>query len=64
MKRPILLMAAAFRQGEGIAGINKFLHTVKDFSGAMGTYSASGKNAFTLPAAIKVVTESGFEELG
>ena len=43
--------------------INRFLHTVKDFTGVMGTYSATEKNNFTLPAAVKVVTRDGFKKL-
>jgi len=41
----------------------QFLHTVKDFNGALGTYSASGDNRFTLPAAIKVITADGFKKI-
>ena len=48
------------------AGLNNdkvrdFLREVKDYSGATGTYSASGDNRFTLPAALKKVTKDGFE---
>jgi len=35
------------------------LHTLKDFTGALGTYSATGDNRFGLPAALKVVAEDG-----
>lgn len=35
--------------------INKFLHELRHFRGALGTYSSSGDNRFTLPAAVKVV---------
>jgi len=37
---------------------------VKEFRGALGTYSASGDNLFTLPAAVKEVTATGFRRLG
>lgn len=43
--------------------IVKFLSNVKDYSGALGVYSASGDNRFTLPATIKVVRKNGFEKL-
>lgn len=59
----VLLIAAAVKQGNSPGAINKFLHTVKDFKGALGTYSASGDNRFTLPAAVKVVTLDGFKKL-
>ena len=45
------------------ANIAKFLGSVKDFKGATGTYSATGDGRFTLPAAVKVVTDKGFEKL-
>jgi branched-chain amino acid transport system substrate-binding protein len=51
----LLLLAAAIRTAGTPQEINAFLHTLKDFSGAMGTYSATPVNTFTLPAAIKVV---------
>ncbi len=35
--------------------LNNFFHTFKDFTGMLGTYSATDDNRFTLPAAIKSV---------
>ncbi len=63
----IMMLIAAAVQGSGTAGnyrerINDFLHSVKNFSGALGSYSASGDNRFTLPAAVKIVTANGFEK--
>ena len=56
----IMLIAKAVKEnGMSTEAINKELHTVTDFTGALGTYSASGDNRFTLPAAIKVVTKDG-----
>lgn len=58
------LIASAIEAGKDTSdGINEFVHSVKDFSGALGTYSATGRNTFTLPATLKVVTEAGFEKL-
>lgn len=54
----IALVARAAEQGRPL---NDFLHSVQDFKGALGNYSASGDNRFTLPTAIKVVTKDGFE---
>ena len=58
-----LLYDAAIRQGKRGAGIAEYLSSVKDYKGAAGLYSASGDNRFTLPATIKVVTETGFVKL-
>jgi branched-chain amino acid transport system substrate-binding protein len=38
----------------------QYLQTIKDFQGACGTYSASGDNRFTLPAALKRVRAGAF----
>lgn len=43
--------------------INKYLHSVKDYKGALGKYSAKGDNTFTLPAVIKTITKDGFKVL-
>lgn len=52
----ILLIAEAIKNGQTDAeGINKYLHNFKNFSGSMGTYSADGTGAFTIPAAVKIV---------
>jgi branched-chain amino acid transport system substrate-binding protein len=40
-----------------------FLGGIRDFSGAAGTYSASGDNRFTLPAALKQIQNSAFVKL-
>ena len=59
----VLLVGAAIGQGGRRAEINKFLHTVRDFSGAMGKFSASGDNRFTLKAAVMQVVKNGFERV-
>jgi branched-chain amino acid transport system substrate-binding protein len=58
----VMLLAEALRKGKRAEELNEYLHSFKDFSGSMGTYSATGNNTFTLPAAIKVVTKEGFEQ--
>jgi branched-chain amino acid transport system substrate-binding protein len=42
----------------------EFLHALKDFSGAMGTVSATGDHRFSLGAVVKKVTPAGFELAG
>lgn len=59
----ILLFAVAARGASNSDQIVHFLRTLKDFSGAMGTYSASGDNRFALPAALKEVRGEGFVTL-
>lgn len=59
----VLLLVAAAAKEPTSEGTRKFLATLRDFSGALGTYSASGDNRFTLPAAVKEVTATGFRRL-
>ncbi len=59
----IYLLAEALKTESDREGINKFLHSVKNFTGALGTYSASGDNRFTLPATVKEVTADGFKKI-
>ncbi len=40
--------------------LNRFLHNLKDFKGAMGTYSADSSNGFALPAQLKTVRRGQF----
>lgn len=59
----VLLLGEAIKTGSEPAKINRFLHSVKDFSGALGTYSSTSDNRFTLPATVKIVTKDGFKKL-
>ena len=59
----VKLIAAAIKENPTREGIAHYLLTVKDFEGVLGKYSATGDNRYTLPAAIKIVTEDGFKEL-
>lgn len=54
-----MLLSSAAIENKSPLEINKFLHSVKDFKGVLGTYSAD-KTAFTLPAVLKMITEAGF----
>jgi len=51
------------KYGSDSEKLNWYLHNLKDFHGVVGTYSASGKNDFTLPAEIKVIKNGKFEPL-
>ena len=58
------LMSLAVGTGNGdLERVRSYLRSVKDYAGGAGTYSASGDNRFTLPAALKRVTENGFVAL-
>lgn len=41
---------------------NVYLHSVKNFSGAFGSYDATGNNDFNFKAVIKEVTETGLKK--
>ena len=56
----VILIGGAVREG---IPLEKYLEHVKDFSGAMGIYSSTGDHRFSLPAALKVITERGFEKV-
>lgn len=58
-----LLLGDALKNGHGRATLNTYFQNLKDFKGALGTYSSSGDQRFTLPAAIKVVRQGGFEKV-
>ena len=58
------LLVEGFRKfGRDGNKLAEFLATLKDYSGAAGIYSATGDNRFTLPAAVRVVTEKGYQDL-
>jgi len=59
----VKISALAAQKGSSRAELNQFFHNLRDFKGALGKYSASGDNRFTLPAAVKVVKADGFERL-
>jgi branched-chain amino acid transport system substrate-binding protein len=58
-----LIAKAVTEKGDRSDNVRSFLKSLKDYSGACGTYSASGDNRFTLPAQLKMVTANGFEPL-
>ena len=60
----IMLINKAISEGKSSPeDLNTFIHNVKDFSGAMGVFSSTNDNRFTLPAAVKVVAKDGFKRL-
>ena len=50
-------------EGLGTGNLNLYLHELKNFRGAYGAYGATDNNDFAIPAAIKIITSSGFEFL-
>lgn len=48
---------------EGIKGgdLNRYLHTVKDFHGSYGVYSATGQNDFDIPATLRTISGNSFK---
>ena len=59
----VALLGDALSKGRAPGEINQYMHQVKDFTGVMGTFSATGDNRFSLPATLKEVTKTGFREL-
>lgn len=59
----IMLLSRSLSQGFPPGKFNEFLDNLKDFNGALGTYSSTGDKRFSLPAAIKLVTKDGFEKV-
>ncbi|MCB0311038.1 MAG: hypothetical protein KDD42_07375, partial [Bdellovibrionales bacterium] len=59
----LLLLAHAAKHRMNSSELNHFLHTVSDFKGASGVFSANGKNSYTLPMAVKMITKDGFKRL-
>ena len=59
------LLAKASSEGSSTSpeGLRDYLASVKDYRGALGTFSATGDNRYSLPATVKLVTESGFQKL-
>ncbi len=60
----VMLINKAISEGKSSSeDLNNFIHSVKDFNGAIGVFSSTNDNRFTLPAAVKVVTKDGFKRL-
>ena len=55
-----LIAQAVAKAGPSSDKLRDYLRSVKDHQGACGVYSASGDNRFTLPAALKRITDKGF----
>ncbi len=58
-----LILGKAVETSTDPAHLNQLLHTLKDFSGAQGTFSSTPDNRFTLPAEVKVIVNGGFKPL-
>jgi branched-chain amino acid transport system substrate-binding protein len=56
----VMLVAEAVKRN---APLGTLLRNIKDFSGALGTYSALGEGFFDLPAAVREVRKDGFVTL-
>lgn len=52
-----VLFIRALQSGDA----NRYLHSVKDFSGTLGRYGASGNSSFDFAGAIRLVTPTGLE---
>lgn len=59
----VLLIADSIKKNLNSEELNRFLHTVKDFHAALGTFSATGDNRFSIGAIVKKVTGHGFERV-
>lgn len=60
----VKLFSAAVKSGvKSSDEMVKYLESVHDYPGASGKFSSTGDHRFYLPAAIKIVTKDGFEEL-
>ncbi|MBN8548504.1 MAG: ABC transporter substrate-binding protein [Deltaproteobacteria bacterium] len=53
------LMIEAAASGD----INRYLHSVKNFQGALGNYGSNGKNSFQFGVTVREVTKDGFRYL-
>ncbi|HQH27539.1 MAG TPA: ABC transporter substrate-binding protein, partial [Oligoflexia bacterium] len=59
----ILLLGAAVKQSTEIERINRYLHDARDFTGVLGTFSATNDNRFAIPSEVKIITQDGFKPL-
>ncbi len=59
----IMLITDAIQRGFTRKNMHDYFASLKDFTGVLGTYSATPGNTFSLPAAVKVVTATGFEKV-
>ena len=51
----LLLIAKGTKEDRSRAALNHFLHAVRDFHGAAGKITASGKNDFLLPVGLQTI---------
>jgi len=55
----VLLIARAIELQTKPGAIHEFLSRLRDFSGALGKYSSTDDHRFSLPARVKIVTQTG-----
>ena len=53
-------VAKIFIEGAEAPSLISYLKTLHDFKGAMGTYSVTADNDFSIPVQIKTITDKGF----
>ena len=56
----VKLLISAAKRDPSAEGVRFYLSTLSNFEGALGKYSASGDQRFTLGAAVKEITKDGF----
>jgi branched-chain amino acid transport system substrate-binding protein len=56
----IRILGKAVENGVRPENLSTYINQLKDYKGALGTFSASGDQRFSLPAVLKVVTKDGF----
>ncbi|MCC6933460.1 MAG: penicillin-binding protein activator [Deltaproteobacteria bacterium] len=59
----IMIINDALKKERSRQFVNRYFHTLKDYRGASGVYSATDDNRFSLPAAVKLVTDKEFIQL-
>lgn len=59
----IQLLSVASQDNHSSKDVAQYLRTLKTFSVASGTFSATGDNRYSLQATLKAVSKSGFEDL-
>lgn len=56
-------VAKIYIEGAGTKSLIEYLKNLHDFKGAMGTYSVTKDNDFSIPVQIKTITKDGFIKL-
>jgi branched-chain amino acid transport system substrate-binding protein len=59
----VLMLGKAVDEGVKREDLHNFFSKIKNFKGALGTFSSTGDQKFTLPAELKIIRNNGFESL-